>query len=282
MLLTLRTTRRLTQIAFLGFVLWKAVGHQLQQSVAASLDALCPFGAVETAGRLVWAGRYLQKLNTSNVILGLGLLLSLALVGGVFCGWLCPLGSIQEWLAALRKRLRVPEVEVPRSWERWLGGLKYVVLAVVLWATWSTSKLVFADYDPYRTIFSLHWLFSPSEVKWTAGLTAGVVLAGSFLVPKFWCRFACPLGALVSLGNRVSFFRLQRTAKCTNCQRCNRVCPARLDVAGGHTAENCGRCLECAEACPVGAIVIEGPGSAGEDTRLVRVRGKEAGTDETC
>lgn len=257
---TLHLVRRLTQVAFLGLVLWKAFAHQLDQRIAASLDALCPFGAVETAGRLAVAGRYLQKLNASNVVLGVGLLLSLLLVGGVFCGWLCPFGALQEWLTAVRRRLRVPELRVPERWAKHLGVFKYVVLAAVLYATYTTGKLIFADYDPYRTIFSLHWLFSPSEVAVAAWVVAGLTLALSFLIPKFWCRFACPLGALVSLGNRVSLFRLKKTPACTDCRLCNRVCPSRLDVAAGRTAENCSRCLECVEACPKQALIIEGPG----------------------
>ncbi|MDI6870962.1 MAG: 4Fe-4S binding protein [Bacillota bacterium] len=116
---------------------------------------------------------------------------------------------------------------MPERYDRYLVLLKYVVLVAILWATYSTAELVFADYDPYRTIFSLHWLFSPDEVALSGWIVTGVVLALALLIPKFWCRFACPLGALVSLMNRVSFFSM---------------------------------CLECVDACPQKALVIEGPG----------------------
>lgn len=256
-----RRIRWLVQIAFIVFVVGKAAAHQLNQSLAASLDALCPFGAVETAARLTFAGRFLPKLNPSNVVLGLGLLAAILLVGGVFCGWLCPLGTLGDLLTALRRKLGIAEVRVPSTTERWLRWLKFVTLLAVVAATWGLAKLVFADYDPYRTIFSLHWLFSPAEVKLSAWIVTALVLVGSFFIERFWCRYLCPLGALSGLLSKVSFFRLKRTAACTGCRRCDRVCPTHLAVSKGETSLDCVKCLDCVDVCPTGALVIETPGA---------------------
>lgn len=160
---------------------------------------MCPFGAIETAWRLITTGNYVQRIYVSSVVLGIGLLIGALLAGSSFCGWICPMGTIQDWLATLRKKLRIKEVTIPEAWERRLRWLRYVVLAAIIFFTIREVKLVFDSYDPYRTIYSLHWIFQASWEDWLGYSIALVVLAGSFFMERFWCRFLCPLGAVVGV-----------------------------------------------------------------------------------
>jgi polyferredoxin len=131
---------------------------------------------------------------------------------------------------------------------------RYLTLAVILYATVATVKLWFADWDPYRTIFSLSWLweFNLGE-HWLAYTVALVILIGAFLIPRFWCRYLCPLGGAISLLGNLSLLRIRRDeASCSGCAICSAPCPVKIDVAQAYPAvsADCVGCLKCVEVCP--------------------------------
>jgi polyferredoxin len=256
-----RILRHITQGAFAAFILVTSALHYLVTTQQlASIDAYCPFGGVETLWRWLTTGSYVSKTHASNVVLLVGLVAGTLLAGGAFCGWVCPFGALQELLANVRRWLHLPQIKVPEKLDRWLGYGRYVVLAGILYATISTVKLWFASYDPYRTIFSLGWLFEPNLAEdWPAYLVAGVILVGAVLIPRFWCRYACPLGGLISLVQRISSLRIRRDPQvCISCNLCTKACPVRLPVATSKTVTaGCIGCLECVESCPkAGALDV--------------------------
>lgn len=248
--------RRLVQLGFAAFILIAAVRHNTvgDAAGASSVDALCPFGGLETLWTRLTTGRLIAKTHPSNLVLGAGLLVATLLAGGAFCGWICPLGSLQDLLTGIRRRLRLPELKVPEKLDRVLTWGRYVVLAVILYGSISTAKMVFADYDPYRTLFSLGWLYEFNLAEaWPAYAIALSVLAGAFFVPRLWCRYLCPLGGAISLVSRISFLRIRRNANtCIDCKKCDRTCPVKVPVStASSVTHECIGCLQCVEACPV-------------------------------
>jgi polyferredoxin len=248
--------RHLSQALFVGVILTAAVIHNLSTMDGAtpSIDALCPFGGFETLWTwIVSGGSFVPKTHLSNLILAGGLLLGVLVSGGAFCGWVCPFGALQDALTWVRARLRIPEVRVPAWLDRVLRYGRYVVLALILYKTATTVTLMFADVDPYRTLFSLEWLFdfNPAE-QWPAYLVAGVVVAASLLIERAWCRYLCPLGGAISLLGNFSLLRIRRAeATCKDCALCERPCPVKLNVARAETiSSNCIGCLACVQACP--------------------------------
>jgi polyferredoxin len=247
--------RRLVQTAFLGFILFASVRHMLfEEAGAASIDALCPFGGVETLWHWVTTGEYVPKIHPSSLVLMVGLLLATLASGATFCGWICPFGTLQDALTSLRQRLRIPAIDVPEKVDRWLRYGRFVTLALILYMTISSVKLWFADYDPYRTIFGLGWLFEFNLAEqWPAYAVALGILAASFAIPRFWCKYTCPLGGLLSLVSHISILRIRRTdATCKSCALCSRPCPVGIAVekANPLVSTNCIGCLACVEACP--------------------------------
>jgi NAD-dependent dihydropyrimidine dehydrogenase PreA subunit len=277
-----RLLRRLSQAGFALFIMVSSLRHHLDSTQhLASIDAYCPFGGFATLWR--WAssgGAYVQKTHQSNLVLALGLVVGVLLAGGAFCGWICPFGTLNDLLAWLRRKARVPEVHVPDRLDRILRFGRYVVLAGILYATISMVRLWFADYDPYRMIFGLGWLFEFSwGEQWPAILVSVGVLIGGFLVPRFWCRYLCPLGGIVSFLGNFSLLRIRRReASCKGCAACNSPCPVGIDVAAADpvVSSNCIGCLECVEACPrAGTLEVTlGPATPRE---LVH-RGSESGS----
>ena len=251
-----KVLRRLTQAGFGLFIIISSIRHNVVTTEhLASIDAYCPFGGIETLWRwLSTGGLYVQKTHQSNLVLLLGLIAGVILAGGAFCGWICPFGALQDALNWIRRLLRLPEWRVPARLDRVLTYGRYVTLGVILYATVATVKLWFADWDPYRTIFSLSWLweFNLGE-HWLAYTVAVVILIGALLIPRFWCRYLCPLGGAISLLGNLSLLRIRRDeAECSGCAICNAPCPVKIDVAQADPAvpADCIGCLECVEVCP--------------------------------
>lgn len=258
----LHRRRRLVQLGVVVLVVAAAVRHQVETSSGApSVDALCPFGALETLWTALTAGTFISKTHPSNIVVGVGLLAAALLSGNAFCGWICPFGAVQDALHWVKRKLHLPTLKVPPRVDRVLRHGRYVVLVVVLVASATTLKLVFESYDPYATLFGLSWLFtSDLAARWLALAILVAVLAASMLVERAWCRYLCPLGGALSLLGRFSVLRLRRNASaCTDCALCNRPCPVGLDVAKAAptVSPDCIGCLECVASCPkAGALEV--------------------------
>jgi polyferredoxin len=253
--------RHLAQFLFAAFIVYSAVVHNLATTdgATASIDALCPFGGLETAWRYLSTGQFVPKTHLSNLVLGLGLLIGVVLAGGAFCGWVCPFGAVQDFLTWARKKLRAPELRMPAKLDRVLRYGRFLVLGLILYKTVTTAKLMFSTVDPYRTLFSLEWLFAFDPVLWVSYTVLGVVLLASFFVERAWCRYACPLGGAISLLGNLSLFRIRRDAVvCKNCAVCETDCPVKLPVATSTAVSaNCIGCLNCVETCPAkGALEV--------------------------
>ncbi len=248
--------RRVTQFAFAAFILYTSVTHNLSTTdgATASIDALCPFGGLETLWRYISSGgQFVSKTHLSNVVIGIGLLIGVLFAGGAFCGWVCPFGAMQDALNLLRTKLHIREIRVSARADRVLRYGRFVVLAMVIYQTISTVKLWFADWDPYRTLFGLGWLFEFNlATSWFAYSVAVIVIVASLLVERAWCRYACPLGGAISLLGNLSFLRIRREGiACKGCSVCERPCPVKLPVATANTiSSDCIGCLACVDACP--------------------------------
>jgi Fe-S-cluster-containing hydrogenase component 2 len=261
----LKGSRRIVQLVFAAWIIVAAVRHGLPSAEeGASVDALCPFGAVETLITWITTGHFISKIHPSNQILGLAVLVATVLVGNVFCGWICPFGAIQDALTWVRKKARLPQLTVPAGWAKRLRWGRFVVLAVVIYFSVSTAKLWFADYDPYVTLFGLRWLFEfNASTMWISLTLLAVILGGSLLVDRFWCRYLCPLGGVFAILSRFSLMRIRRSAQaCTDCTMCDKPCPVGIEPskAKPFVSTDCIGCMDCVAACPVkGALHVEAP-----------------------
>lgn len=225
----------------------------------ASLHAICPFGGVVTLYTLITEGSFVQKIHEASLVLAAVVVVLSVIFGPVFCGWICPFGTFQRWMASLGKRLlgrRYGKV-IPHRLDQSMRYLRYAVLAAVVIATAVSAKLVFSDYDPYFALFN----FWTGEVALTAFIILGLIMLLSLVVERPFCRYACPYGALLGLSNRFRIFKIRRVAStCIDCKACDRACPMGINIseAAAVTDAQCISCLRCTseQACPVPDTVV--------------------------
>ena len=257
--------RPIVQIFFFAFILLVSVNHTLSEAgigipflSSASLHALCPFGGVVSIYQYATSGTFVQKIHESSFILMiLGFLLAL-LFGPVFCGWVCPFGSIQEWVGKIGKKLfkRKYNQFIPYKVDVVLRYARYLMLAWVLYMTATSAKLFFADIDPYFALFNL-WT---SEVAVGGVVILAVILIASLLVERPWCKYACPYGAVLGVFNLFRIFRIRRVpGTCKLDGACDIACPMNIPVSKQTIIRDhqCISCMECtSEAkCPAAGTV---------------------------
>ena len=182
-----------------------------------------------------------------------------------FCSWLCPVGTISEYLWRLGRKLFQRSFHLPRWLDIPLRGLKYLLLAFFVWAVAGMSAAEIAGFmsSPYGLIADVKMLNFFRFLGETGLIVITVLVVASVLLQNFWCRYLCPYGALLGLAALPGPLRIRRNpGACIDCAKCARVCPSSLPVdklVSVKSAE-CTGCLECVAVCPAkDALAIAGP-----------------------
>ena len=218
----------------------------------------CPIGALQNA---LASGRKIPYYVLGTIML-FGVFF-----GRLVCGFVCPFGFIQDLL----HKIPVKKIKVPKKLDKVLRFIKYFILAVfvillplLLTDEYGLSSPYFCKFIcPAGTLeggVPLVLLNSSlrSAAGWLFGWKAAVlviVLIGSVFIHRFFCKYLCPLGAFYALFNKFSFYRLNvEKEKCTDCKKCEQVCPMNVEITRCINSTECIRCGKCKAACPTEAI----------------------------
>ncbi len=238
--------------------------HQIPGTVrVASVDALCPFGGLESLVYVVSTGKFIERIALSSFILLVATIVTAVAFRRTFCGYICPMGTLQEIAVKLRKLFRKKSFVVPEVVDKPLRFLKYGVLAVFLVLTYALGFLVIRPYDPW---VAYHHIIG-AEIF--SGLLVGFIIlvasiVGSFFYDRVFCKYVCPTGAFLAVFRWFGLFKVKRNAQtCTNCMACDKACPVNIPVQSLEAVNRaeCLNCNLCVNACPEkDTLVIEGPG----------------------
>lgn len=230
------TAIRLAILAIVtGFVGWWGQGQ---------LSIVTPLAVLRTA----WEGGSFAYLlyDPVSLLIWAATILGFVLWGrGLFCGWLCPFGALQEFAHHLGRLLRLPQWDPPPLWDARLKGLKYLLLAGLVLTVFIAPDQVdtVVEVEPFKTAITTFFLRDWVFVAYAAGwLLLGMVTFKGF------CRYVCPLGALMAIGGLLRGRDwIARRKECGSpCQLCRVRCKYGAIKASGHIGySECFQCLDC-------------------------------------
>ena len=200
---------------------------------------------------------HVPALHPAGMFLLIAFLAMSFLLRKAFCSWLCPVGTISEYLwRAGQKILRCKSsLQLPRWLDIGLRGLKYLLLGFFVWAVTSMAADQLAAFmnSPYGVIADVKMLNFFRHIGETGAIVLAVLVVASFFVQNFWCRYLCPYGALLGIASFLSPARIRRNpGTCIDCAKCVKACPSALPVDKLVTIKSaeCTGCLECVAVCP--------------------------------
>ena len=164
---------------------------------------------------------------------------------GVFCGWLCPFGALQELINEAARKLKIRQFELPFAVHERLWAVKYIILLVLFGLSLESLATAekFAEVEPFKTAITLKF-----DRQWWFVLYAVILLVINIFTRKVYCRYICPLGAALSIPTKFKLFDwLKRRKECGNpCQLCAVECEIQAIHPDGKINHNeCHYCLDC-------------------------------------
>lgn len=188
--------RVIYQFLFLGLIGYVALRPVFDKAYLADFEAYCPFGGISSLASKLNQGTMSCNMSEVQLLLGIGLLVGVLLIGKLFCSYICPIGTVAEWLGKLGDKLKIRR-EMPAVLDRPFRLLKYVLFFITVYMTMTTSELFCKEFDPY---FATVNLFSNSDITLYFAIPAFVItILGAIVYRMFWCRYLCPLGAISNI-----------------------------------------------------------------------------------
>jgi len=204
----------------------------------------------------IWQGFNIDVflLDPIIFILWIFVFISLFLFGrGLFCGWLCPFGALQEFAALIANKLKIKQIKIKPHHHSRAQKIKYAVLILLVGSSFYSLSIAekLAEIEPFKTSITLNFVR-----YWPFVLYVVLLLALSLKIHKFYCRYLCPLGAGLAIIGRYPIFKwLRRRKECgTPCQLCrNKKCG--IDAINQDGSIDYGECIQCLECL----VTIESP-----------------------
>lgn len=165
---------------------------------------------------------------------------------GLFCGWMCPFGSLQEAIYKIAKAVGLKrfQTQLPQKWHDRLKWIKYAIffglLALSMFSMGLAEKL--SEVEPFKTTF----LVGVLNRTWPYGLFVAAILGVSIFIERPYCKYICPLGASLAMPSTFRWFGLKRKQDCNSCKACAVGCGAQaIDADGRIDHRECLHCLDC-------------------------------------
>lgn len=257
-------------VVFIGVQFGRFVHHFTSQGQTPfvnrppGVDGFLPIGALASFKYWLATGE-INPYHPAALVLFVSFLAMSLLAKKSFCSWLCPVGTLSEWLWKGGRRL-VGRNLFPWPWlDTLLRCVKYGLLLFfvkILLLDMPTIALKGFLMSPYWALSDVKMLQFFTDPSPTTVAVVALLALLSFFIQNFWCRYLCPYGALLGLISVASPLKIRRDHQsCHHCQRCRQRCPSKLPVSTANVIRSpeCTGCLSCTDACPSGAVRMAPP-----------------------
>ena len=183
------------------------------------------------------------------IILLFTLISALILGRGLFCGWLCPFGALQELIGLMAKTIGIKKHEIPERYHANLWTIKYFILFIIIGISFLSMEYAasIAEIEPFKTAIMTRFNRGFPYIFY-----AIIILVMSIFMERGFCRFICPLGASIAIIGKFRYTdMLKRRHECGNpCNLCSVSCPVKAIPSKGKDKgkiimSECFRCLDC-------------------------------------
>lgn len=187
-----------------GILLWLAIliVRFLTGSAVVDFEAYCPFGGMQAFSSYLVLNSLACSMTSIQIVMASGLMLCVILFGKLFCSYICPLGSIAEWIGKAGSRI-TKRFEIKGFADMLLRFPKYLLLFITLYFTSLSGELFCKKYDPYYASMSG---FSSDVVIIYAMISISLFVLLSLFLRMAWCRYLCPLGAVTNIFSNILIF----------------------------------------------------------------------------
>jgi ferredoxin len=187
--------RLVIQLSILALVFFMIIRVHADKNYTADFESYCPYGGILAFTSFLVNKSLACTMTSVQIIMGAVLVLAVILFNKLFCSFICPVGSLSEWIgkAGEKLKLRFTIIGYP---DILLRVIKYAILFLTIYYTVTSSELFCKKFDPYYA--SVTGFNTDVSVLW-AVIAIIFVVAGSFFVRLFWCKYLCPLGAISNI-----------------------------------------------------------------------------------
>ena len=210
-----------------------------------SFGDLNPYGGwSELKSAFTDVGYRFRGISKSTALTSSILLTSL-FFGRFFCGFICPIGALQDFFSFIGNRLSIKKITVKDKINRKLILIKHFVFITALILSILGLGSLISPYSPWLAFLNLSM-----GLSFTLGTYILIaILVVSLLVTRTFCRYLCPLGAFQSLLYAAGFFKVKNSSKCKVCNYCLKECPVEIKspYESGEVSPECLSCLKCVD-----------------------------------
>ena len=167
----------------------------IPSETAVDPEAYCPMGGLQALATYLANNSLPCSMSSLQVMMGLALVAAVVLFSKLFCGYICPLGTVQDLIGKARNAMHVKSIKIRNgsSADKALRIVKYALVFWIFYMTVNASELFCKNLDPYYAVATG---FKGEITLWMSIVSIYLVVLGSFFIDMFWCRYLCPLGAI--------------------------------------------------------------------------------------